>query len=211
MKKRDSARDPILPATPLERRILLVRNHKVMLDRDLAEVYGVTTKRMNEQVRRNRERFPADFMFQLTPKEVLSLARSWSQNATLKRGQNIKYLPCAFTEHGAVMLASVLNSPVAVRASIHVVRAFPPARDPRDPSGPRPQTGETGTAIRRPVPGGLRRHPRTDGPAGAAPPADRIPRAGVNNVGGAFRPRLPGARESGPKPPPTPLPTSPSP
>jgi phage regulator Rha-like protein len=124
MNARAAARDLTPPATPLERRILLVRGHKVMRDRDLAELYGVTTKRLNEQVRRNRNRFPADFMFRLTRKEALVLTRSRSQNATLKRGQNIKYIPFAFTEHGAVMLATVLNSPVAVQASIQVVRAF---------------------------------------------------------------------------------------
>ena len=124
MKVRSTPHDRMLPAALIERRILLVRGHKVMLDRDLAELYGVTTKRLNEQVRRNRDRFPADFMLRLTREETLFLARSRSQNATLKRGQNIKHVPSAFTEHGAVMLASVLNSPVAVRASIHVVRAF---------------------------------------------------------------------------------------
>lgn len=95
-----------------------------MLDADLADIYGVPTKRLNEQVKRNRERFPADFMLRLTPREAAGIARSRSQIATLKRGQNVKHMPFAFTEHGAVMLASVLNSPVAVTASIQVVRAF---------------------------------------------------------------------------------------
>ncbi len=95
-----------------------------MLDRDLAEIYGVSTKRLNEQVRRNADRFPHDFMFRLSMAEATAVICSRSQIATLKRGQNIKYRPSAFTEHGAVMLASVLNSPVAVQASIHVVRAF---------------------------------------------------------------------------------------
>ena len=112
-----------------------------MLDADLAVLYGVTTKRLNEQVKRNRERFPDDFMFQLTAKESAALrsqfaigspqesnpqsdARSRSQFATLKRGQNIKYRPYAFTEHGAIMAANVLNSPRAVQMSVFVVRAF---------------------------------------------------------------------------------------
>ena len=124
MKTRNAACYPTLSVAPIERCILLVRGHKVMLDSDLAKLYGVTTKRLNEQVRRNQGRFPADFMFRLTPEEAFSLKRSRTQNATLKRGQNIKYLPFAFTEHGAVMLASVLNSSIAVRASIQVVRAF---------------------------------------------------------------------------------------
>jgi len=94
-----------------------------MLVSDLARLYGVTTKRLNEQVRRNIDRFPQDFMFQLTREEYDALR---SQIATLKtgRGQHRKYLPYAFTEHGAVMLANVLNSPTAVQASIQVVRAF---------------------------------------------------------------------------------------
>lgn len=107
---------------PLEQRIHDIRGKRVMLDSDLADIYGVPTKRLNEQVRRNLGRFPADFMFQLTAQEAVAASRS--QFATLKRGQNIKYLPHAFTEHGAVMLASVLNTPVAVSASVRVVRAF---------------------------------------------------------------------------------------
>ena len=95
-----------------------------MLDADLARLYGVRPKRLNEQVKRNRARFPKDFMFQLTMEEARALLLSRSQVATLKRGQNIKRAPYAFTEHGAVMLAAVLNSPVAIQASIHVVRAF---------------------------------------------------------------------------------------
>lgn len=129
-----------------------IRDEKVILDSDLARLYGVTTKRLNEQVKRNRERFPDDFMFQLGAKESDALrsqfatssepnrsqiatssshrvafkddARSRSQIATLKRGQNIKYLPYAFTEHGAIMAANVLNSPRAVQMSVFVVRAF---------------------------------------------------------------------------------------
>lgn len=107
----------------VERAIHVIRGQKVLLDSDLAEMYGATTGRLNEQVRRNLDRFPEDFMFQLTAVEANSLR---SQIATLKagRGQHRKYLPNAFTEHGAVMLASVLNSPQAVEASIFVVRAF---------------------------------------------------------------------------------------
>jgi hypothetical protein len=95
----------------IEECIYTVRGQRVMLDADLARLYGVTTKRLNEQVKRNRERFPDDFLFQLTQEEALELWCSRSQIATLKRGQNIKYLPYAFTEHGAIMGASVLNSP----------------------------------------------------------------------------------------------------
>jgi ORF6N domain len=104
-------------------RIHTIRGQRVLLDADLAAVYGVTTKRLNEQVRRNTERFPQDFIFQLTNQEVRA---SRSQIATLNagRGSNVKYLPFAFTEHGAVMAATVLNSPQAVQMSILIVRAF---------------------------------------------------------------------------------------
>jgi len=104
----------------IESRIFLIREQKVMLDQDLAELYGVETKRLNEQVRRNSERFPEDFMFQLTDEEFANLK---SQFATSSWGGRRK-LPYAFTEHGAIMAASVLNSPRAVEASVQVVRAF---------------------------------------------------------------------------------------
>lgn len=120
MKKRV----PIVPADSVESRILTLRGQKVILDSDLAAIYGVTTKRLNEQVKRNAKRFPADFMFRLSRDEAEALVRSRSQNATLKRGQNIKFLPYVFTENGAVMAANVLNSPQAVRMSVFVVRAF---------------------------------------------------------------------------------------
>ena len=110
------------PVAGIERRILTIREQRVMLDSDLAELYGVTTKRLNEQVRRNRGRFPADFMFQLTAEEATVLR---SQIATSKghRGGR-RYLPYAFTEHGAIMLASVLNTTRAVEIGVYVVRAF---------------------------------------------------------------------------------------
>jgi ORF6N domain-containing protein len=122
-RSRPIARDLVSIET-IEQRIFVLRGHRVMLDRDLAELYGVVLKRLNEQVKRNQDRFPDDFMFQLTSEEGKAVTLSRSQIATLKRGENIKYQPYAFTEHGAVMLANVLRSPVAVRASIQVVRAF---------------------------------------------------------------------------------------
>ncbi len=109
--------------------IITIRNQKVIVDRDLAEIYGVETRRLNEQVKRNPDRFPEDFMFQLTKEEAIFWARSRSQIAILKRGKNIKYLPYAFTEHGAIMAANVLNSPQAVRMSVFVVRAFVKLRE----------------------------------------------------------------------------------
>ena len=104
--------------------IVEVRAQKVILDFDLALIYGVPTKRLNEQVKRNSRRFPPDFRFRLTSQEAAECPRSRSQIATLKRGQNIKYLPYAFTEHGAIMAATILNSPRAVDMSVYVVRAF---------------------------------------------------------------------------------------
>ena len=112
------------PKKPIETLIITIRNQKVILDADLAEVYDVPTKRLNEQVKRNADRFPEDFLFQLTREEAEEIQRSRSQIATLKRGQNLKYLPFAFTEHGAIMAATILNSPEAVAMSVFVVRAF---------------------------------------------------------------------------------------
>jgi hypothetical protein len=114
----------IIPIESVEQRIFIIRGQKVILDADLAQLYGVTTKRLNEQVKRNRERFPEDFMFRLSLAEGKSIPALRSQIATLKSGQHLRYAPCAFSEHGTVMVANVLNSPVAVRASIQVVRAF---------------------------------------------------------------------------------------
>ena len=107
----------------IENKIYEIRGQKVMLDFDLAEMYGVETKRLKEQVHRNIERFPAEFMFELTKEEVQF---SRSQIATLKTGQghNIKYLPFAFTEYGIVMLSSVLKSKTAVEVNINIIRAF---------------------------------------------------------------------------------------
>jgi len=106
---------------PIEKIILLLRGQKVILDRDLATLYGVATKNINKAVTRNLDRFPADFMFQLTADEV---AGSRFQSGTLKRGQNVKYLPYAFTEEGVAMLSSVLRSPQAVQVNIAIMRAF---------------------------------------------------------------------------------------
>ncbi len=104
----------------VENAIHLIRGERVMLDSALAHIYGVTTKRLNEQLRRNAQRFPSDFAFQLTREELTNLR---SQIATSSYGGN-RYLPWAFTEHGAIMLASVLNSETAIEASVRVVRAF---------------------------------------------------------------------------------------
>lgn len=109
------------PALRPDSMIVRARGHAVILDSDLAALYGVTVKRLNEQVKRNQERFPEDFVFQLTDAEARSLR---SQNATLKRGGHRKYMPYVFTEHGAIMAANVLRSKQAVEMSVTVVRAF---------------------------------------------------------------------------------------
>ena len=114
------AKYQVEPAVRIESLIYTIRGQRVMLDSDLARICGVPPKRLNEQFNRNRERFPDDFAFVLTKEE---LAQMRSQNATASR-RNIRHLPIAFTEHGALMLANVLKSPTAVEASIRVVRAF---------------------------------------------------------------------------------------
>jgi len=111
-----------VPMEKIERSIHLVRGQKIILSADLAELYGVVTWRLNEQVKRNKDRFPADFMFQLTYQEVRALI---SQIARSKPGRGgRRTLPYAFTEHGTIMVAMVLNSSRAVEMSVHVVRAF---------------------------------------------------------------------------------------
>ena len=116
--------DVLIPVELIQDRIIVLRGQRVLVDRDLAMLYGVASKRLNEQVKRNPGKFPADFMFQLTRDEVAEVLASRSQNATLKRGQNVKHLPYAFTEHGAIQAANILNSPAATAMSVHVVRAF---------------------------------------------------------------------------------------
>ena len=111
----------LIPMERIERAILLIRHEKVMLDLDLAAIYGVTTKRLNEQVKRNLMRFPADFMFQLTEAEKSEVVANGDHLARLKFSP---HLPYAFTEHGALMLANVLSSERAAQTSVQVVRAF---------------------------------------------------------------------------------------
>jgi len=110
-----------IPVERIEKAILLIRSQKVMLDKDLAELYGVETKQLKRAVRRNIKRFPADFMFELKKEEYDSLRR---QFGTLKRGEHSKYSPMAFTEQGVAMLSSVLNSQRAIDVNILIMRAF---------------------------------------------------------------------------------------
>ena len=116
----------VIPIGQIEQRILVIRGQKVMLDADLAELYGVTTKRLNEQVKRNRGRFPKDFMFQVTAKEKSEVVANCDHLSKLKFSPA---LPYAFTEHGAIMAASVLNTLHAVQVSVFVVRAFVKLRE----------------------------------------------------------------------------------
>ena len=116
------AKEFLVPAERIERSILLIRGQKVLLDRDLAELYGVETRSLVQAVKRNRERFPGDFIFQLDWSEVEQLSRS--QFVILKRGQNVKFRPYAFTEQGVAMLSSVLRSRRAIEVNIAIMRAF---------------------------------------------------------------------------------------
>jgi len=111
----------VIPVDRLEKSILSLRGQRVILDADLAALYGVTTKRLNEQVRRNRDRFPEDFMFRLAPEEKAEVVANCDHLSRIKFSA---VLPNAFTEHGAIMAASVLNTPRAIQASVYVVRAF---------------------------------------------------------------------------------------
>ncbi len=117
----------IVIVKPVESKILVLRGQKVILDSDLAELYGVTVKRLNQQVRRNTYRFPRDFVFQVSATESKSLRLQFATSKSRRGGR--RYLPYAFTEHGAIMAATVLNSERAVEMSIFVVRAFTRMRE----------------------------------------------------------------------------------
>lgn len=116
----------MIPSERIERTILLIRGQKVMLDADLALLYGVTTRRLKEQVRRNPDRFPSDFMFKLTLREKAGVVANCDHLAKLRFSP---YLPYAFTEHGALMLGNVLNSSRAVQVSLQIIRTFVKLRE----------------------------------------------------------------------------------
>ena len=122
MPKLKRSGDPLPPAV-IERKIYLLRRQKVMLDSDLATLYGVETKQLNRAVRRNLERFPSDFMFQLTPAEARALRFQIGTSSEGAHGGR-RYLPCVFTQEGVAMLSSVLRSPRAVKVNIAIMRAF---------------------------------------------------------------------------------------
>ena len=121
MSSKSTAMPSTTPLARIESSILVVRGQKVMIDADLAALYGVPTKRLNEQVKRNAERFPPDFMFTLTPQEKAEVVANCDHLAKLKFA---KSLPFAFTEHGAIQAANVLASPQAIEMGVYVVRAF---------------------------------------------------------------------------------------
>ena len=116
-----SEKKAMVPVAKIEQRILLIRGEKVIVDADLAEFYGVPTKRLNEQVKRNKDRFPDDFMFQLSVEEKSEVVANCDHLSKLKYSS---FLPYVFTEHGAIMAASILNSRRAVEVSVFIVRAF---------------------------------------------------------------------------------------
>jgi len=116
----------LIPREIIERKIYLIRGHKVMIDSDLAELYGATTRNLKRQVRRNIERFPEEFMFKLTKKEWNELVPNWHQYDRMKHSY---VLPFVFTEHGVAMLSSVLNSEKAIKVSIVIIKTFVKLRE----------------------------------------------------------------------------------
>ena len=122
----DLTKSNIIPDEVIMNKIIIIRNLRVMIDSDMAELYGVSTKRLNEAVKRNLKRFPIDFMFQLTITEKEELVANYDH---LKKLKFSPYLPFVFTEHGAVMLASVLNSERAITVNIQIVRIFNKMRE----------------------------------------------------------------------------------
>jgi hypothetical protein len=117
----------LLPTEIIEKKILLIRGQKVMLDSDLAELYGVATKRFNEQAKRNLNRFPIDFMFQLNEEETEVLRSQFATSKTGRGGR--RYFPYVFTEQGVAMLSSILNSEQAIEVNILIMRAFVKLRE----------------------------------------------------------------------------------
>jgi phage regulator Rha-like protein len=129
MPEQRQSKNTIAPQSIVDDVIQTIRGQKVILSPDLASIYGVQTRTLTQAVKRNAAKFPTDFMFQLTADEARTAKRLRSQNVILKRGAHVKYLPYAFTEHGVVMAANVLNSDRAVTMSVFVVRAFVKLRE----------------------------------------------------------------------------------
>ena len=119
-----SNKEALIPDELVMTKIYVIRDQKVMLDRDLAILYNVETKRLKQQVGRNKERFPEDFMFQLTPEEFENLRLQIATSSLASGWGGIRYMPTAFTEQGVAMLSSVLNSPTAINVNIQIIRVF---------------------------------------------------------------------------------------
>src|ERR1039457_5775676 len=139
-----SPRSALVPIAAIEKRIYVIRGQKVMLDRDLAELYGVRTMALNQQVKRNANRFPTDFAFRLSKPEAESLI---SQNVISTRRSFSRVLPSAFTEQGVAMLSSVLKSERAAQVNVLIMRAFVHARGARGPKGPSQEARRIGEEI----------------------------------------------------------------
>lgn len=151
----------LIPVERIEQSILLIRGQKVMLDNDLASLYGVETKILNRAVRRNADRFPEDFAFQLNEEEFENLRCHFGTSSS--RGGR-RYAPYAFTEQGVAMLSSVLRSPRAVAVNVEIMRTLcPPSADARLTRRPGAKARRPGKEVRRSVPSRLRRHPPTHG------------------------------------------------
>jgi hypothetical protein len=126
-EKQATSQQSLIPQERVESRILVIRGHKVMLDRDLAELYGVETAQLKRQVKRNMDRFPDDFMFVLNKSEFANWRCQFGASNKIKMG--LRYAPMAFTEHGILMLSSVLNSHRAIHVNIQIMRAFVKLRE----------------------------------------------------------------------------------
>ena len=172
------ASDLTLAATQqIERTIHVIRSQNVMLDADLAALYGVQTRVLLQSVRRHLDRFPDDFMFQLTKDQYDGLR---SQIVTSNRRGGRRYRPFAFTEQGVAMLSSILNSPRAIQVNIEIMRTFVRLRQAsRDQRRARTAPERSGAEVRRPVRHRLRRHPTIDGATRSTPPPTRLPNRGA--------------------------------
>ncbi len=160
-----------VPAERTESRSFMLRGHKVMLSPDLADLYEVRPKALVQAVKRNLQRFPADFMFQLSPGEFENLK---SQIVTSSWGGLRRAAPYAFTEQGVAMLSSVLRSKRAVLVNVEIMRFRAPAADARRSRRSRPQARRLGEEIRRSVQGRIRDHPRAYDPAAGKEAPDRV-------------------------------------
>ena len=175
-------KEQVIPSERIEKLIFLIRGQKVMLDSNLAELYDVPTKVFNQAVKRNKSRFPSDFMFQLTSEEF-DILRSQIVTLETGRGRHRKYLPYAFTEQGVAMLSSILRSKRAVNVNIEIMRAFVRLRkNSSNSQRSGKQARNAREQIRCSIQGGLRRDSPIDGSSGAQQTKDRIPGEGTSSA-----------------------------